>query len=178
MSKDYAGRTNMSRRMCNIEAMEAVDWEMVREIYLEGIASGHATFETQAPSWDEWDANHHKFARLILRSNEEIMGWAALSGVSRRKVYEGVAEVSVYVASKAQGQGFGQRLLETLIAESENSGIWTLQASIFSENIASIRLHLSCGFREVGRRERIAKRNGVWRDTVLMERRSTSVGTS
>ena len=163
--------------MCNIGVMKAIDWEIVREIYLEGIASGHATFETQAPSWDDWDANHHRFARLILRSNEKIMGWAALSGVSRRKVYEGVAEVSVYVASKARGLGFGQRLLARLIEESERNGIWTLQASIFSKNIASIRLHNRCGFREVGRRERIAKLNGVWRDTILMERRSTRVGS-
>ena len=158
--------------------MKAVDWEMVREIYLEGIASGHATFETQAPTWDEWDANHHQFARLILRANDEIQGWAALSGVSRRKVYEGVAEVSVYVASKARGHGYGQRLLESLIEGSERNGIWTLQASIFSENVASIRLHHHCGFREVGRRDRIAKLNGIWRDTILMERRSSRVGTN
>ena len=153
------------------------DWEMVRKIYLEGIASGHATFETEAPSWVDWDANHHQFARLILKSNAEIVGWATLSRVSRRKVYEGVAEVSVYIASNARGQGFGLRLLESLIEESESHGIWTLQASIFPENIASIRLHHRCGFREVGRRERIAKLNGVWRDTVLLERRSTRVGT-
>jgi phosphinothricin acetyltransferase len=158
--------------------MAADDWEMVRKIYLEGIASGHATFESEAPSWAEWDSNHHQFARLILKSNEEIIGWAALSRVSRRKVYEGVAEVSVYISSKARGQGFGLTLLESLIEESERHDIWTLQASIFPENIVSLRLHHRCGFREVGRRERIAKLNGVWRDTVLMERRSIRVGTN
>jgi L-amino acid N-acyltransferase YncA len=158
--------------------MAVDDWGGVREIYLEGIASGYATFETQAPTWDDWDANHHQFGRLILKSNGEILGWAALSRVSRRMVYEGVAEVSVYVASKARGQGFGLILLESLIEESESHGIWTLQAGIFPENIVSIRLHRRCGFREVGRRERIAKLNGVWRDTVLMERRSIRVGTN
>ena len=168
----------MSRRICDIEALSVENWEIVREIYLEGIASGHATFETQAPTWDDWNANHHQFGRLILKSNEEILGWAALSNVSRRMAYEGVAEVSVYIASKARGQGFGLKLLESLIAESESHGIWTLQASIFPENIVSIRLHHRCGFREVGRRERIAKLNGVWRDTVLMERRSIRVGTN
>lgn len=154
------------------------DWEMVRKIYLEGIASGHATFETHAPSWEDWDASHHQFARIILKADQQTLGWAALSRVSGRKVYEGVAEVSVYVAANARGRGFGSTLLQSLIEESESNGIWTLQASIFQENRASIRLHRSCGFREVGRRERIAKLNGVWRDTILMERRSTSVGTN
>jgi L-amino acid N-acyltransferase YncA len=158
--------------------MSSDDWDEVREIYLDGIASGHATFETQAPTWDDWDANHHQFGRLILKSNDLVVGWASLTKVSRRMVYEGVAEVSVYVASKARGQGFGLMLLERLIEEAESHRIWTLQASIFPENIASLRLHRTCGFREVGRRERIAKLNGVWRDTVLMERRSTRVGTN
>ena len=154
------------------------DWKMVREIYLDGIASGNATFETQAPTWEDWDANHHEFARLVLKSNEAVLGWAALSKISRRMAYLGVAEVSVYVSSQVRGRGLGLMLLQNLIDESENHGIWTLQASIFPENTASIRLHLRCGFREVGRRERIAKLNGVWRDTVILERRSTKVGIS
>jgi L-amino acid N-acyltransferase YncA len=168
----------MTSQIFEIGPMAAGDWESVREIYLEGIASGHATFETQAPSWENWDTNHHPFARLVLRTEEGILGWAALSRVSRRIVYEGVAEVSVYVASRARGQGFGLRLLQRLIEESEAHGVWTLQASIFTENDASIRLHRRCGFREVGRRERIAKLHSAWRDTMLMERRSTIVGTS
>ena len=157
--------------------MSAGDWETVREIYREGIESGHATFETQAPSWEDWDQNHHQFARFVLSTSNGISGWAALSKVSRRVVYDGVAEVSVYVGAAARGQGFGLKLLQRLIEESEAQGVWTLQASIFPENAASIRLHRHCGFREVGRRERIAKLDGVWRDTVLMERRSNQVGT-
>lgn len=152
--------------------MRASDWEHVRAIYLEGIRSGHATFETDAPSWGKWDEGHHQFARLVMRDGETVLGWAALSPVSKRHVYRGVAEVTVYVGENARGQGVGRSLLEALIDESEQNGIWTLQASIFPENIASIKLHLRCGFREVGRRERIAMQNGVWRDTLLFERRS------
>jgi L-amino acid N-acyltransferase YncA len=167
----------MTSQVPEIRPMSAGDWERVREIYLEGIESGHATFETQAPSWEEWDQNHQQFARLVLSKNNVISGWAALSKVSRRVVYNGVAEVSVYVAAQARGQGFGWKLLQRLVEESEAHGVWTLQASIFPENVASISLHRQCGFREVGRRERIAKLKGVWRDTVLMEKRSTKVGT-
>ena len=148
-------------------------WPQVREIYLAGVATGDATFETNAPSWEEWDASHLKFARLVLSSAADIKGWAALSRVSARKAYAGVAEVSVYVAPDCHGQGLGTTLLVALISESEKNGIWTLQASIFPENLASLALHRSAGFREVGRRERIAKLNGVWRSTVLLERRST-----
>jgi L-amino acid N-acyltransferase YncA len=153
------------------------DWPAVRHIYLEGIAAGHATFETDAPTWEHWDRGHHSFGRLVVRINDEILGWAALSGVSTRQVYAGVAEVSVYVAETSRGHGLGRVLLEALIEEAERNGIWTLQASIFSENVASIKLHRHCGFSEVGRRERIAKLNGVWRDTILLERRSGVVGT-
>lgn len=152
--------------------MQASDWEQVRAIYLEGIRSGHATFETDAPSWEKWDEGHHQFARLVMREGEAVLGWAALSPVSKRHVYRGVAEVTVYVSETARGQGIGRALLEALIEESEKNGIWTLQASIFPENIASVQLHRRCGFREVGRRERIAMLNGVWRDTLLFERRS------
>jgi len=158
-----------------IDHMNASDWEPVRAIYLEGIRSGHATFETDAPSWEKWDEGHHQFARLVVRDGKAILGWAALSPVSKRHVYRGVAEVTVYVSETARGQGIGRVLLEALIDESVKNGIWTLQASIFPENIASLQLHLRCGFREVGRRERIAMLNGVWRDTLLFERRSKTV---
>ncbi len=152
--------------------MTAGDWPEVREIYAEGIATGHATFEDRAPQWKEWDACHLSVCRLVLRSDGEIAGWAALSPVSARKVYRGVAEVSVYVAGSARGKGLGSVLLEALVRESEAVAIWTLQASIFPENEASLRMHRKFGFRVVGRRERIAQMNGVWRDTLLLERRS------
>jgi phosphinothricin acetyltransferase len=155
-----------------IDQMRASDWEQVRAIYLEGIRTGHATFETEAPSWERWDEAHLPFARLVMRDGERVLGWAALSPVSKRQVYRGVAELTVYVAESARGQGIGRALLEALIIESERNGIWTLQASIFPENTASVELHRRCGFREVGRRERIAMLNGVWRDTLLFERRS------
>src|SRR6185503_17701689 len=158
-----------------IDPMRVSDWEQVREIYLAGIGSGHSTFETEAPSWEKWDEGHLEFARLVMRDGETILGWAALSPVSKRHVYRGVAEVTVYVSESAQGQGIGRALLEALIDESEKNGIWTLQASIFPENTASVQLHLRCGFREVGRRERIAMLNGVWRDTLLFERRSRTI---
>jgi phosphinothricin acetyltransferase len=155
-----------------IEQMRASDWEQVRAIYLEGIRSGHSTFETEAPSWEKWDEGHLQIARLVMRDGEMVLGWAALSAVSKRDVYRGVAEVTVYVSESARGKRIGRALLEALIDESEKNGIWTLQASIFPENTASVQLHLRCGFREVGRRERIAMLNGVWRDTLLLERRA------
>ena len=156
----------------NIDQMRAEDWEQVRSIYLEGLRGGNSTFETQAPSWEKWDEAHLQIPRLVMRDGEQILGWAALSPVSKRSVYRGVAEVTVYVTETARGQGIGRALLEALIEESETHGIWTLQASIFPENTASVELHLRCGFREVGRRERIAMLNGIWRDTLLFERRS------
>ena len=154
-----------------IDRMTPDDWERVRSIYLEGIRGGNATFETDAPSWEKWDEGHLPIGRLVMRDEAEVLGWAALSPVSKRAVYRGVVEVTVYVAECDRGKGIGRALLEALIAESEKNGIWTLQASIFPENTASIELHLRCGFREVGRRERIAMLNGVWRDTLLFERR-------
>ncbi len=160
----------------DIQPMEPADWPPVREIYLEGIATGQATFETVAPSWEQWDAAHLVFARLVARRETEIVGWAALSPVSQRCVYGGVAEVSVYVSSAQRGAGIGRRLLASLIEESERNGIWTLQAGIFPENAGSLALHLACGFREVGRRERVGKLHGTWRDTILLERRSRTVG--
>ena len=160
-----------------IDSMQPDDWEQVSAIYLEGIATGHATFETAAPNWEQWDAGHLAACRLAARAGAKILGWAALSAVSRRQVYAGVAEVSVYVANEARRQGVGGKLMAALITASEEQGIWTLQASIFPENQASVALHLKHGFRELGRRERIAKLHGVWRDTVVLERRSRVAGT-
>jgi phosphinothricin acetyltransferase len=159
-----------------IRTLTADDWNAVRAIYLDGIATGQATFETHAPSWAEWNGAHLPVPRLVASSENHVLGWAALSPVSSRAVYAGVAEVSVYVASNSLGKGIGGALLGALVAESEKNAIWTLQASIFPENVASISLHKTCSFREVGRRERIGKMNGVWRDTVLLERRSKLAG--
>ena len=156
--------------------MREEHWAVVREIYLEGIATAQATFETKAPGWEQWSESHLPFARLVLEVENEVKGWAALSRVSARQVYSGVAEVSVYIGSSSRGKGFGGALLDALIKEAENNAIWTLQAGIFRENESSIRLHQRCGFRMVGYRERIAQLNGVWHDTVLLERRSTVVG--
>jgi L-amino acid N-acyltransferase YncA len=159
-----------------ISPLQPGDWDQVKEIYLEGIATGHSTFETAAPSWEQWDASHLPFARLVARLGDNLIAWAALSPVSQRCVYGGVAEVSVYVSAFSRGSGVGKKLLHALIDESEQNGIWTLQAGMFPENTGSLALHQSCGFREVGRRERIGKMNGIWRDTILLERRSTLVG--
>jgi phosphinothricin acetyltransferase len=161
-----------------IEAMHPADWPQVRAIYQEGIATGNATFETEVPEWEVWDRAHRPDCRLVVRLDGDIVGWAALSPVSSRCVYGGVGEVSVYLAESARGQGVGKALLAALVEESERAGFWTLQAGIFPENAASIALHRSCGFREVGRRERIGRMNGLWRDTVLMERRSANIGVT
>ncbi len=152
------------------------DWERVRVIYQEGIAGGLATFETEAPAWEAWDAGHLPFGRLAAWRDAEIVGWAALSPVSRRPCYAGVAEFSLYVAGAAQRQGVGRALLKTLIVEAERAGVWMLQGVTFPENAGSLALQAACGFRLVGRRERIGQMAGRWRDTVLMERRSVSVG--
>jgi L-amino acid N-acyltransferase YncA len=159
-----------------IDRMLAADWPEVSAIYMEGIATRQATFETQTPSWEAWDKTHLSSARLVARQAKTVVGWAALSPVSARQVYAGVAEVSVYIAQTQRGVGLGRRLLEALIAASEDNGIWSLQAVMFPENSASVALHRSCGFRDVGRRERIARLCGVWRDTILMERRSSKIG--
>jgi len=159
-----------------IEPMRDSDWPAVREIYREGIETGNATFKTAAPEWPEWDGNHLCHSRLVARHQGSIGGWAALSPVSRRECYAGVAEVSIYIAGAYRGQGLGRLLLTALVAESEANGIWTLQAGIFPENRASIALHERLGFRVVGVRERIGQRDGKWRDTVLLERRSKVVG--
>lgn len=156
--------------------MTSGDWDAVREIYLDGIATGQATFERSAPEWERWDAGHLRCCRLVARDGDAVLGWAALAPVSGRAVYAGVAEVSVYVSTGARGRGVGLLLLNALVAESERNGIWTLQGSIFPENLASIALHRKAGFRVVGTRERIGCMDGRWRDTVLMERRSASLG--
>lgn len=161
-----------------IEPMAAADWGAVRAVYLEGIATGQATFEMEAPAWETWDAAHLAFGRLVARAGDSVIGWAALSPVSKRQAYAGVAEVSVYVAADSRERGVGRSLLEQLIQESEQNGIWTLQASVFPENAATIAMHQRCGFREVGRRERISKLNDSWRDTILLERRSKIVGVA
>lgn len=148
----------------------------MRAIYEEGIATGQATFETEAPSWEQWDSAHLPSGRLVAREGDLVVGWGALSPVSRRQCYAGVAEASVYVGGLARGRGVGRALLEHLIADSEAQGIWTLQGATFPENPASLRLQARCGFRVVGKRERIARMNGVWRDTLLTERRSGKVG--
>jgi L-amino acid N-acyltransferase YncA len=157
-----------------IVAMRPEEWPAVRAIYEEGIATGDATFETEVPSWEAWDAAHLGEHRLVARRGDEVVGWAALVPVSGRCVYAGVAEHSVYVAASARGQGVGRELLEALIASAEHSGIWTLQSGIFPENRASLRLHEVCGFRIVGTRERIGHHQGRWRDVILLERRSSA----
>jgi L-amino acid N-acyltransferase YncA len=159
-----------------ITPMQHVDWLVVREIYREGIATGNATFETELPDWEKWNSGHRQDCRLVARERDEILGWAALSPVSARRVYAGVAEVSVYVAAAARGSGVGKALLRMLIEESERHQVWTLQAGIFPENAASIALHKYCGFREVGVRRRVGKLRDTWRDVLLLERRSQVVG--
>lgn len=156
--------------------MRPEDWPAVRAIYLEGIATGNATFEQAAPEWNKWDAGHIAGGRIVARSQGDVLGWAALSAVSSRCVYAGVAEISIYIAERARGRGVGRQLMSRLIAGSEEAGIWTLQAGVFPENVASIALHERMGFRIVGKRERLGQMNGRWRDVVLMERRSAIVG--
>ena len=159
-----------------IEPMTAQDWEQVRAIYEEGIRSGNATFETSAPNWEQWDKAHLPFCRLVARVAGAVAGWAALSPVSARKAYAGVAEASIYVSGKAQRKGIGTALQEELNRQSETHGIWTLQGVVFAENTASLALLKKAGFREVGRRERIGQLDGRWRDTILLERRSPVIG--
>lgn len=159
-----------------IETMLPQHWPTVKKIYEEGIATGNATFQTTAPDWEEWDAAHVKNSRLVAIENNEVMGWAALTAVSGRCVYAGVGEVSVYVAAAARGKGIGKKLLVALITESEKNNFWTLQAGIFPENTGSVKIHEACGFRIIGKRERIGRMNGLWRDTLLLERRSLITG--
>ena len=151
--------------------MRAEDWPAVAAIFGEGIATRNATFETEAPTWEEWDADHPPEHRLVAREGDAVLGWAALSPYSRRAAYAGVAEVSIYVAASARGRGVGRALLEALIESSRAGGLWTLQAGIFPENATSLALHRALGFREVGVRERLGRLDDVWRDVLLLELR-------
>jgi phosphinothricin acetyltransferase len=155
-----------------IRAMRAEDWPVVKTIYEQGIATRQATFETEAPAWEAWAAGHLTEPRLVAEENGTVVGWAALSPVSRRACYSGVVEESVYVAEGARGRGIGIALLARLCSDADAAGIWTIQTSIFPENVASVELHRRCGFRVVGTRKRIAQLDGVWRDTLLLERRT------
>ena len=159
-----------------IITLVSTHWDAVKKIYEEGIATGNATFQTEAPGWDDWDKAHSINPRLVAIENNEVLGWAAITPLSGRCVYAGVGEVSVYVSAGERGKGIGKQLLQTLIEESEKENFWTLQAGIFPENTASIAIHHACGFRTIGIRERIGQMKGVWRDTVLLERRSNNIG--
>jgi L-amino acid N-acyltransferase YncA len=159
-----------------VEPMLPADWPAVAAIYADGIATGNATFETEVPSWERWDASHLAEHRLVARGGGEVLGWAALAPVSDRCAYAGVAENSLYVAEGARGLGVGRRLLTELVERAERAGIWTVQTGVFPENTGSLALHLRCGFRVVGVRERIGQLHGRWRDVVLLERRSDVAG--
>lgn len=152
------------------------DWKHVQAIYESGIVTGNATFEITSPTWENWNEKHLAFGRLVACEANEVIAWAALSRVSSRQVYRGVAEVSIYISANNRGKGIGKVLLTYLITESENNGIWTLQAGIFPENTASVKLHQSAGFRVIGYGEKIGQLHGIWRDTLQLERRSKSVG--
>lgn len=160
----------------SIRPLVVEDWTSVKNIYELGIATGIATFETTAPNWKQWNENHLSFGRLVIILENEVVGWAALTAVSNRCIYQGVAEVSIYVHPSHRGKRIGQLLMKKLIFESEKNGIWALHSSIFSENLGSINLHKKVGFRMIGYREKIGRLKGVWKDNVLMERRSQVVG--
>ena len=159
-----------------IVAMQAAHWEAISAIYAEGIATGNATFETEVPSWEAWDSRHLVHSRLVALCDGQVAGWVALTPTSSRRVYAGVAELSIYVGAPFRGAGIGRALLEALIAESERQGIWTLQTGIFPENTGSLALHEKCGFRILGYRERVGCLHGRWRNVMLLERRSRITG--
>lgn len=168
--------TDAPRTQVQVRPMTPADWPAVRAIYAEGIATGNATFETSAPEWPAWDAGHTSEHRFVaVDADDAVLGWVACSSVSDRCVYAGVLELSVYVAAAARGRGVGSALLAALVASTEAAGVWTLQTGIFPENEASLALHARHGFRVIGTRERIGRMNGVWRDTVLLERRSAAI---
>jgi phosphinothricin acetyltransferase len=168
----------MITSMVTILPMQAEQWQAIKEIYEEGIRTGNATFEKQAPEYKVWDDGHLKHSRLIAKIDHDVAGWAALSPASARCVYAGVAVVSVYVGEKYRGQKIGKLLLQSLIEDSEKNNIWTLQSGIFPENKASIKIHEANGFRIIGYREKIGQMNGIWRDTILLERRSKTVANA
>jgi len=159
-----------------IRNLHISDAAAVLDIYRQGLNSGEASFETEAPDWETWQSKYHPFCRLVWEQDDQVQGWAALAQVSVRECYRGVAEVSVYVATHGVGQGIGSKLMAALVEGSENNGIWSLYSSIFPENQATLKLHLRHGFRQVGIRERIAQRHGRWRDTLILERRSNKIG--
>jgi L-amino acid N-acyltransferase YncA len=164
------------RDVIEIRPLTHEDWPAVERIYAEGIATGQATFETTPPTWEGFDSDRLPHLRLVAVENGVVVGWAALSPSSARECYAGVAEHSVYVTESARGRGVGRALLESLVSAADAAGIWTVQTSVFPENEASVALHERVGFRVVGRRERIARLDGEWRDTLLLERRSPTVG--
>jgi len=159
-------------RQITIGDLRPEHWPEVARIYAEGIATGDATFETSVPSWDDWDSAHLEAHRVVALDGGRVVGWAAVSAVSDRCVYGGVVENSVYVAEDARGQGVGRVLLDALIVSTEEAGVWTIQTGIFPENVVSVRLHEQVGFEIVGRRKKLGKLRGVWRDVLLLERRS------
>lgn len=159
-----------------VDFMQNTDWPAVCAIFQEGIDGGNATFSTTTPTWEEWDQGHLKEARFVAKIQDEIVGWIALSPFSSRDFHRGVVEDSIYLSSKAQGKGIGSKLLEACIQESEKQMIWLIQSQIFTENISSIKLHEKFGFYPVGVRKKIGKHNGVWRDVLLMDRRSEIAG--
>ena len=159
-----------------IRNLHTSDAAAVLDIYRQGLDSGEASFETEAPDWATWQSKYHPFCRLVWEQDGQVQGWATLAPMSVRECYHGVAEVSVYVATDCVGQGIGSKLMAALVEESENNGIWSLYSSIFPQNHATLKLHLRHGFREVGIRQHIAQQHGRWRDTLILERRSDKVG--
>ncbi|SFB06930.1 phosphinothricin acetyltransferase [Lentibacillus halodurans] len=159
-----------------IDRMKKTDWNQVRNIFIEGIHTGNATFETGAPTWEEWDREHFSVCRLVARKGEDVVGWAALTPISKREAHAGAAEVSIYISGSSTGNGVGTKLLQVMVNASEDHDFWSLEANIFPENKSSISLHKKCGFTEVGVRHRLGKLNGVWRDVVILERRSAIIG--
>jgi L-amino acid N-acyltransferase YncA len=177
LKENFATTLTILNKM-KIVTLEASHYDAVKEIYEHGIATGNATFQTEAPTWGEWNKSHLQICRLVAfdEEGEALIGWAALTPVSGRCVYAGVAEVSVYIHPNHQGKGVGRKLMEELIRQSEEHNLWTLQAGIFPENEPSLKLHEQLGFRKIGYREKIGKMKNVWRDTIQLERRSKKVG--
>jgi len=176
LKKPVAGQIAVAKHAMNIEKLTEKHWPEVKAIYESGLATGNANFSHQVPDWDRWDANHVKNCRLVAEADGVVLGWAALTAIADNCVLAGVAEVSIYVAEGRRGKGIGRQLLAELVKSSEENNFWTLESRIFAENIASLKIHLDNGFRLIGTRERIGKLNGVWRDTLLLERRSVKIG--